>query len=100
MNGRDLALQLGRGQPGIKTLYMSGYTADVIDRDPTGLQKAQGQDFRNFKECRVLAVCKILRKSAQRRYWTFTKPSAGGVKGLDAAEWVRPSSRPEQRNGK
>ena len=32
MNGRDLALQLDRGQPGIKALYMSGYTADVIAR--------------------------------------------------------------------
>ncbi|MFO7738369.1 MAG: PAS domain S-box protein, partial [Desulfatiglandaceae bacterium] len=30
MNGRDLSSQLIQTQPGIKTLYMSGYTADVI----------------------------------------------------------------------
>jgi len=30
MNGRDLAARLRVGKPGIKTLYMSGYTADVI----------------------------------------------------------------------
>ena len=31
MNGRELASQLNVSQPGLKTLYMSGYTADVID---------------------------------------------------------------------
>ncbi|MGM0611863.1 MAG: PAS domain S-box protein [Thermodesulfobacteriota bacterium] len=30
MNGRDLALRVARSQPGLKILYMSGYTADVI----------------------------------------------------------------------
>ncbi len=32
MNGRDLALQVAENQPGLKILYMSGYTADVIAR--------------------------------------------------------------------
>jgi len=30
MNGRDLSSQLVKNHPGLKTLYMSGYTADVI----------------------------------------------------------------------
>jgi len=30
MNGRDLSTQLAQTRPGIKTLYMSGYTANVI----------------------------------------------------------------------
>ena len=30
MNGRDLACHLLSGRPGIKRLFMSGYTADVI----------------------------------------------------------------------
>jgi YesN/AraC family two-component response regulator len=30
MNGRDLANRLGALYPGIKTLFMSGYTANVI----------------------------------------------------------------------
>jgi two-component system, cell cycle sensor histidine kinase and response regulator CckA len=30
MNGRDLASQLSVSNPGLKILYMSGYTADVI----------------------------------------------------------------------
>jgi two-component system, cell cycle sensor histidine kinase and response regulator CckA len=30
MNGRDLAVQLQKVCPGLKTLFMSGYTADVI----------------------------------------------------------------------
>ena len=30
MNGRDLSSQLIQTHPGVKTLYMSGYTADVI----------------------------------------------------------------------
>jgi len=30
MNGRDLSSQLTKTHPGIKTLYMSGYTANVI----------------------------------------------------------------------
>ncbi len=30
MNGRDLSSQLVKSHPGLKTLYMSGYTADVI----------------------------------------------------------------------
>ena len=30
MNGRDLASQLTVSQPGLKILYMSGYTANVI----------------------------------------------------------------------
>ena len=30
MNGRDLSAQLTKTHPGIKTLYMSGYTANVI----------------------------------------------------------------------
>ena len=30
MNGRDLSSQLNMRQPGFKTLYMSGYTSDVI----------------------------------------------------------------------
>ena len=30
MNGRDLSAQLTKTNPGIKTLYMSGYTANVI----------------------------------------------------------------------
>ena len=30
MNGRDLAAEIVRKKPGIKCLYMSGYTADVI----------------------------------------------------------------------
>ncbi|MCF8024777.1 MAG: PAS domain S-box protein [Desulfobacteraceae bacterium] len=32
MNGRDLALRVAGSQPGLKILYMSGYTADVIAR--------------------------------------------------------------------
>lgn len=32
MNGRDLSSQLTKSYPGLKTLYMSGYTADVISR--------------------------------------------------------------------
>ncbi|MFP4650723.1 MAG: ATP-binding protein, partial [Desulfobacterales bacterium] len=32
MNGRDLALHLAGDNPELKTLYMSGYTADVIAR--------------------------------------------------------------------
>jgi PAS domain S-box-containing protein len=32
MNGRDLADMLSRLHPGFKTLFISGYTADVIDR--------------------------------------------------------------------
>ena len=45
MNGRDLASQLSAIQPGLKTLYMSGYTADVIahhgvlDKDVLFIQK-------------------------------------------------------------
>ncbi len=45
MNGRDLASRLSEGQPGLKTLYMSGYTADVIayhgvlDEDVMFIQK-------------------------------------------------------------
>src|SRR5690606_25864552 len=30
MNGRDLRTAIDRMRPGIKTLYMSGYSADVI----------------------------------------------------------------------
>jgi DNA-binding NtrC family response regulator len=30
MNGRDLSLKLNKIHPDIKTLYMSGYTANVI----------------------------------------------------------------------
>ncbi len=30
MNGRDLSSRLSQTRPGVKTLYMSGYTADVI----------------------------------------------------------------------
>jgi FixJ family two-component response regulator len=30
MNGRQLAERLGVARPGLKCLYMSGYTADVI----------------------------------------------------------------------
>jgi DNA-binding NtrC family response regulator len=30
MNGRDLAARLQERYPGLRTLYMSGYTADVI----------------------------------------------------------------------
>ena len=32
MNGRDLAERLRRERPDLKTLFMSGYTADVIAR--------------------------------------------------------------------
>ncbi len=32
MNGRDLAAEISAGRPGIKVLFMSGYTADVIAR--------------------------------------------------------------------
>lgn len=32
MNGNELAKQLGTSQPGLKTLYLSGHTADVIAR--------------------------------------------------------------------
>ncbi len=32
MNGRDLAEQLQRSLPGLKTLFMSGYTADIISQ--------------------------------------------------------------------
>lgn len=32
MNGRDLAVRLGRANPDLKCLFMSGYTADVIAR--------------------------------------------------------------------
>ena len=32
MNGRDLAEQLKESQPGMKCLFMSGYTADIIAR--------------------------------------------------------------------
>jgi FixJ family two-component response regulator len=30
MNGRDLSSRLVKSHPGLKTLYMSGYTANVI----------------------------------------------------------------------
>ncbi len=30
MNGRDLSVRLSKNHPALKTLYMSGYTADVI----------------------------------------------------------------------
>jgi FixJ family two-component response regulator len=30
MNGRDLAALLNAGQPGLKCLFMSGYTANII----------------------------------------------------------------------
>jgi len=30
MNGRDLSVHLSKNHPGLKSLYMSGYTADVI----------------------------------------------------------------------
>ncbi|MBS0012906.1 MAG: PAS domain S-box protein [Desulfobacterales bacterium] len=30
INGRDLSVRLSKNRPGLKTLYMSGYTADVI----------------------------------------------------------------------
>jgi hypothetical protein len=30
MNGRELAIRLGRELPGLKALYMSGYTDDAI----------------------------------------------------------------------
>jgi len=45
MNGRDLSSQLTKTHPGIKTLYMSGYTSDVIahhgvlDEDVLFIQK-------------------------------------------------------------
>jgi len=32
MNGRDLAMQLKQRLPAIRTLFMSGYTADIISR--------------------------------------------------------------------
>jgi DNA-binding NtrC family response regulator len=32
MNGRELAEEISAGRPGIKVLFMSGYTADVIAR--------------------------------------------------------------------
>ncbi len=32
MNGRDLAAQLSPAHPGLRTLFMSGYTADVIGK--------------------------------------------------------------------
>ncbi len=44
MNGRDLSSQLVKNHPGLKTLYMSGYTADVIVRHgvlDTGVQFVQ-----------------------------------------------------------
>ena len=30
MNGRDLSVRLSKNHPDLKTLYMSGYTANVI----------------------------------------------------------------------
>jgi FixJ family two-component response regulator len=30
MNGRELAMSLGEQHPGLRTLFMSGYTANVI----------------------------------------------------------------------
>ena len=45
MNGRDLAEQLVRGNPGLKRLFMSGYTANIIahhgvlDKDVQFIQK-------------------------------------------------------------
>ncbi len=32
MSGREIAERLGRAQPGLKVLYMSGYTDEIIDR--------------------------------------------------------------------
>ncbi len=46
MNGRELAMEIERRAPGIKVLYMSGYTEDVIahhgrlDADAELLQKS------------------------------------------------------------
>ena len=35
MNGRALAEELARRRPGLKVIFMSGYTADVIGRQGT-----------------------------------------------------------------
>jgi DNA-binding NtrC family response regulator len=41
MNGRDLSSQMARNYPGLKTLYMSGYTADVITHHGTIFEGVQ-----------------------------------------------------------
>jgi CheY-like chemotaxis protein len=65
LTGRELAEQLRAQRPALKVIFMSGYSADVIDKDARFLRRTRS--FFLQKPCSSLTILETVRRSLDEK---------------------------------